>query len=127
MDFVSCAKNKRIDIFFLFESQFSILFKGSPLNITIPQVSNCTTPGYVSYNIGDGTCYKYFSEVVKQYEAEIRCLQDNARLFSLNNSNSLTIVKALTRYGICHIFASCHKIFLIYSTYVLALSFLLLM
>ena len=84
---------------------FLIINPGSSINITVPQASNCSTPGYVSYNIGDGTCYKYFSEVVKQYEAEIRCLQDNARLVSLNNSNTLTILKALMGYEFITIFS----------------------
>ncbi len=68
---------------------------GTDLNAPGLQSSNCSTPGYVSYNIGDGTCYKYFDQQVPQYEAETRCLQDNARLIAVNSSDDITIVKAL--------------------------------
>ena len=74
---------------------FFILFTETDLNAPMIQASNCSTPGYVSYNIGDGTCYKYFPDLVRHYEAEIRCLQDHARLVSVNSSNTLTAVKAL--------------------------------
>ena len=78
---------KALDQFFL---------TGTDLNAPGFQSSNCSTPGYVSYNIGDGlTCYKYFTQLVSQYEAKTRCLQDNATLVSISNPDTITIVKAL--------------------------------
>ncbi len=69
---------------------------GTNLSAPVIQSSSYSTPGYVSYNIGDGSCYKYFNELVPQYKAEIRCSQDNAQLIAVNSSVDITIAKALT-------------------------------
>ena len=79
--------------------------KGGDLNATGLQTTDCSTPGYVSYNIGEpGTCYKYFSDSENFYNAEARCLQDNARLIAVNNSVDLAIAKASTSRYVFQIF-----------------------
>ncbi len=79
-------------------SCFDMLYSNEGTNLSAPVINStsCSTPGYVSYNIGDGSCYKYFNELVPQYEAEIRCSQDNARLIAVNSSVDITIAKAVT-------------------------------
>ena len=61
------------------------------------QTNNCLGfTGYTTFNVGDGvTCYKYISDLVTQADAKARCLQDNAKLVSVNNPETITIVKAL--------------------------------
>ena len=73
-----------------------LLYTGTDPEAPGLKANNCPKPGYVSYNIGNnGTCYKYISDHLRQYEAETRCLQDNARLITLKDSATLTIMKAV--------------------------------
>ncbi len=60
---------------------------------------NCSTPGYVGFNIGEpGSCYRYYPDLIPQYAASTRCLQDSARLISINSTETLGVIKTLIGY-----------------------------
>ncbi len=72
------------------------VYTGTNVNATGLKMTNCSKPGYYSFNIGaPGSCYKYFPALAMQHVASTTCLQDNGRLISINSTDSINIVKAL--------------------------------
>ncbi len=66
--------------------------------------SACTQTGYSSYNSGDGTCYKHVATSVKAFEAEVKCLEEGARLVNTKSTAVHDAVKHLVRCVLGHRF-----------------------